>query len=499
MLKYCKTAKKGWRNLQNLLNKLKRFISIHRKKAPLDFIHENSSQLLKRLHVVSIILTILYIYYFFADFVMLNHLENRQFRYNLIVIHLLSLFISIVYICIYRLVKNNQAFIISKKANVLIYIYISMYLLLGVASSLNSQNLSGNIDAYITIVIGVAVLFQVQPVSLIAILLFSHILFYIGLHYTVQDLPSLVTKQINSTATVIVALIIGIIFYTNKKRDYFHQENFAKLFEINPYPLILSKIEDGELLKINHRAFKFYGINEKDVKHIRAEEFYKNQQQRQAIIEELKKTGYIKNQIIEQKTANGNYRWVQLNYELIDYKGDECILAGVTDITDLKEMEAELVHHASIDPLTGIQNRRSGIQLLKMLLTESERAKDSFVLCFIDVNNLKIVNDRFGHAEGDRLIKTVCRVIEESLEDADLFFRYGGDEFIVVFNGAELDDVKKRWNMIVKHLRESSPALYEISVSHGLFQYEPKSALTLEDMIKQADEDMYKEKRLLKS
>lgn len=74
---------------------------------------------------------------------------------------------------------------------------------------------------------------------------------------------------------------------------------------------------------------------------MRAKEFYKNQQQRQAIIEELKKTGFIKNQVIEQKTANGNYRWVQLNYELIDYKGEECILAGVTDVTDLKEMEAE--------------------------------------------------------------------------------------------------------------------------------------------------------------
>lgn len=485
--------------MQNSLNKLQRFIAIHRKKAPLDFIHENSSQLLKRLHVISIVLTILFIYYFFADFVMLNHLENKLFRSNLIVIHLLSLLISIVYICIYRLVKNKQAFISSRKANVLINTYISMYLLLGVASSLNSQNLSGNIDAYITIVIGVAVLFQVQPMTLTVILLFSHSLFYIGLYYTVQDLPSLVTKQINSTATVIVALIIGIIFYTNKKRDYFHQENFAKLFEINPYPLILSKIEDGELLKMNHRASKFYGINKKDLKQMRAKEFYKNQQQRQAIIEELKKTGFIKNQVIEQKTANGNYRWVQLNYELIDYKGEECILAGVTDVTDLKEMEAELVQHASIDPLTGIQNRRSGIQLLKMLLMESERIKDTFVLCFIDVNNLKIVNDRFGHAEGDRLLKTVCHVIKESLEDDDLFFRYGGDEFIIVFKGAELDDVKKRWSIIVKQLAETSPTLYEISVSHGLFQYEPNSAITLENMIKKADESMYKEKRLIKN
>lgn len=57
-----------------------------------------------------------------------------------------------------------------------------------------------------------------------------------------------------------------------------------------------------------------------------------------------------------------------------------------------------------------------------MLLMESERIKDTFVLCFIDVNNLKIVNDRFGHAEGDRLLKTVCHVIKESLEDDDLFF-----------------------------------------------------------------------------
>ncbi len=498
MLKYLETLRKGLRILKNLIDKFKRFISKQTKETPQEFIHENNVQLLKRLNIVSIILTILYLFYLYADFVMLNSVENTLFRYILIVIHLLSLFISIIYLCIYPNIKKSATFINSKKATILIVSYISMYLLLGAAGSINSQNFSGNIDAYITIVIGVAVLFHLSPIFLIPAFLIAHLILYIGLLYTVHDSADLVTKQINSTATVIIALFIGIIFYSNKKKEYFHQENFAKLFEINPYPLVLTKINDGKIVKINQRALRFYGKNEDELDKVRAGEFYKNEKQRVDMIEQLKNYGFVKNLVLEQKTANGEYKWVQLNYELVEYGGEQCILAGVTDVTSLKEIEAELMLHATIDPLTGIRNRRSGLQYLNELLVNSKTSGESFILCFIDVNNLKIVNDKYGHAEGDNLIKTVCQIIQEQIEEQDLFFRYGGDEFIIVFTEKEVHEVHQLWERIVVLLSETTPKPYQISVSHGLISYDPNQDMTLQEMIEQADQEMYREKQLLK-
>jgi PleD family two-component response regulator len=107
-----------------------------------------------------------------------------------------------------------------------------------------------------------------------------------------------------------------------------------------------------------------------------------------------------KNYILEA-CEHGDSKWVMINYELLEYQSESCILAGITDITDLKAVEHELSLHASMDILTGNLNRRSGMKKLQLELLRAKNNDTSFLLCFIDINSLKLVNDQYGHREGD--------------------------------------------------------------------------------------------------
>lgn len=506
---------KGLKALENIVNhyrklksKLNIYISTKQTVNYQEFTKYNNHQLLKRLQIISLTLIIVYIYYFIADFILLKDIPDMSFRKNLMIIHFMSLFISLIYLFIYQNIRQNEHFVQSKKSTILINLYTLSYAFLGVASSINSQKLTGNIDAYITIIIGIAVLLHIRPLHLLYIFLLAHLCFSLSLSFTSSDGSIYITKQINSTTTVCVAYLISFAFYTYRKNAFYtriqlkeQEENFKKLFEINPFPLLLTSIVDGRIVEVNARAVEFYGVPREDAPKYKAADFYKHPEERRPIIEELRRTSSKKNHIVQQRVASGEYVWVILNFELIDYGNEKCILTGVTDISDLKKIEAELIRHASIDILTGIHNRRSGLMQLGELYVKAKEYKFPFTLCFVDVNNLKVVNDKYGHAEGDQLIKWACQVIKEHIDKEDIFFRYGGDEFIIVFPNKHLKDVNKLWEEIVEqlsseHVLDLKP--YPISVSHGLYCYDPEQNISIEEMIHLADEEMYRNKLELK-
>lgn len=158
-------------------------------------------------------------------------------------------------------------------------------------------------------------------------------------------------------------------------------------------------------------------------------------------------------------------------------------------------------NQAELDPMTGLYNRRYGLQLLHSIYCKA-RAKDgNFVLCFFDINNLKLVNDRYGHPEGDKLILTVATKAREALRENDFIIRYGGDEFIIVFVNCGLKDAKGAWNRIsmsfdTVNMNEGNR--YYISASAGFCSFSDNKNLGISELINLADNEMYKAKRSFK-
>jgi diguanylate cyclase (GGDEF)-like protein len=158
--------------------------------------------------------------------------------------------------------------------------------------------------------------------------------------------------------------------------------------------------------------------------------------------------------------------------------------------------------YSEFDPLTKTFNRRAGIVKLNELFPADERRHFIVSLCFIDINGLKEVNDNLGHKLGDELIVSVAEVIKETIRAQDFLVRLGGDEFLIVFNGIDIEMAETIWQRIVQayeKINQDDNRPYIISVSHGIVDFDNKQKTHVDDLINAADEKMYNEKQNIKA
>ncbi|KLO23829.1 hypothetical protein X275_01955 [Marinitoga sp. 1197] len=204
-----------------------------------------------------------------------------------------------------------------------------------------------------------------------------------------------------------------------------------------------------------------------------------------------------KNFIVEKaiKRLDGSIYWVSNNYYPI-YRDSKVIgIALISrDITKLKENEFKLQKLAHYDSLTGIYNRNAGFHLLEELIFLSKREKKPVTIGFIDVDNLKIINDTYGHNEGDKALKVISETIKKHIRRSDILARYGGDEFFVGLYNCKLEDARRLEKNITEELKKlSKKSKINYSVSLGFIEYNHKE--TLDSIISKADKLMYKNKR----
>ncbi len=144
------------------------------------------------------------------------------------------------------------------------------------------------------------------------------------------------------------------------------------------------------------------------------------------------------------------------------------------------------------DPLTELYNRREFDERLQNEIKRAKRTKSHIVVMEIDLDKFKQVNDTFGHAEGDRLLKAFAHTLKESVRQSDILFRIGGDEFTVILPETNLHDAMEVANRIQK--KTSSIKLkidFKPSVSIGLAQYEGEN---FHEFFDKVDKALYKAK-----
>jgi diguanylate cyclase (GGDEF)-like protein len=166
-----------------------------------------------------------------------------------------------------------------------------------------------------------------------------------------------------------------------------------------------------------------------------------------------------------------------------------------------KTASEDLKNYATYDEMTGFLNRRMGLLFLEKELKITDRTNTPFTLCYIDINNLKMVNDTFGHEEGDYLILTSTRLLKESIRETDILCRLGGDEFFAILRECTIEQAEKIWQKVVEKIENfNSKKLkpYQVSLSHGFVQYNPKEGKKADQLITETDAKMYREKKKYK-
>ncbi|WP_412049642.1 GGDEF domain-containing protein [Hoeflea sp. Naph1] len=181
------------------------------------------------------------------------------------------------------------------------------------------------------------------------------------------------------------------------------------------------------------------------------------------------------------------------------WKGFKSKIRELRDQEALASLNAELQVIANLDPLTGIQNRRSTQEDIDRIWSDTTYAKRAIAFLMLDIDNFKQLNDTFGHAAGDECIKGVANKISLALRDGDIVSRYGGEEFLVVLTGttaSEASAVAERIRKSVESFRlntSGDAAARQVTISIGLALWEGDE--TPEMLIKRADEALYDAKR----
>jgi len=170
----------------------------------------------------------------------------------------------------------------------------------------------------------------------------------------------------------------------------------------------------------------------------------------------------------------------------------------VRDITDRKREEEELRALSLIDDLTGLYNRRGFMTLADHTLKTAQRVNRSLWLLFADLDGLKRINDSFGHQEGDQALKDVTEILKKTFRESDIIGRLGGDEFVILGMGppeALEGTIVNRLVRTVDEVNGQQGRRYPLSLSAGFTYSDPKGSCSIEDLLFQADKQMYLEKR----
>jgi diguanylate cyclase (GGDEF)-like protein len=151
------------------------------------------------------------------------------------------------------------------------------------------------------------------------------------------------------------------------------------------------------------------------------------------------------------------------------------------------------------DDLTGLHNRRGFMLQAEQLTRVARRQRAPFLLLFMDLDQLKVINDTFGHAEGNRALVEAADVLRRCFRQSDLLARFGGDEFAALaISSGDADDavMRARLTGALDAVNVKPDRDYPLSFSVGILTCGPAEEAHIEELLERADKMMYREKRL---
>ncbi len=156
----------------------------------------------------------------------------------------------------------------------------------------------------------------------------------------------------------------------------------------------------------------------------------------------------------------------------------------------------ELTQLANLDPLTGILNRRSFFKFVEKAAQQRDGDNVPMTLFMIDIDDFKKVNDTYGHAIGDEVIKYVVNVCNSNLRNGEIFARFGGEEFAIVLVNTDLHYAKDIADRLIKNVAagEITPSKVHVTISVGIAQVHNMVHENFSDTIHDADKALYKAK-----
>lgn len=257
----------------------------------------------------------------------------------------------------------------------------------------------------------------------------------------------------------------------------------------------------GHFIQVNPALVKMFGYRSvKSLLKIRVLDLYHNHKDRRGLIKELRRKNFVRNREILMQKKDGTPIWVSIYAKAqCDDKGRVKWIDGVIeDITERKHKEEQLRALSLVDDLTGLYNRRGFMTLAEHQLKIASRKKKGVILLFTDLDNLKEINDEFGHSIGDRALLEITDILKTTFRRSDIIARIGGDEFVVLTSEAGATRAKDLYIRLQKSLdsfnkKTKLPLILELSIDWSY--YDPDKPQTIYKLLSTADQSMYRHKQ----
>ena len=172
-------------------------------------------------------------------------------------------------------------------------------------------------------------------------------------------------------------------------------------------------------------------------------------------------------------------------------------IESLQDLASMVERELAAIQLATMDELTHISNRSGFMMLAQHSLNFCARQNVSASLIFLDLDKFKLINDNFGHAEGDRALVAFAGLLKSAHRDTDLFARIGGDEFVSLLANTSRQlagNIVEKFSQSLAEYNQKSKRGYDIEFSHGVIEFKPEQHLSIENLMVDGDSLMYEVK-----
>lgn len=283
-----------------------------------------------------------------------------------------------------------------------------------------------------------------------------------------------------------------------KNKLIFSEQRYRSLFDHNLDPIFIIDT-NGVFLSANPSTYNLTGYSEYDILQKPIFSFVINEDQEnfKDIFKKTIKEG--KQESITCHFIHKNKQNLRMHFKTVPIIINERIMGiyvMARDVTKQYEDEQTIIHMAYHDDLTGLPNRSSLKTKLDELLCRGKINQTNLAVMFIDLDRFKFLNDTLGHNIGDLLLKKVARRLSNLINQKGTVFRQGGDEFIILLNDLQRDEVEQHAKDILKAFGDSfqlNKQEYYISPSIGISFY-PNDGEDEETLLKNADTALYRVK-----
>lgn len=197
------------------------------------------------------------------------------------------------------------------------------------------------------------------------------------------------------------------------------------------------------------------------------------------------------------RCKDGSFRW--LNWTAYPVPEERLVYALARDITGQKQDKENLERMAFTDPLTGLFNRRGFVMVAERMMKIASRKKSGLLFMMADLNDMKFINDSYGHKEGDAALVNAAEILRERFRDSDLIARIGGDEFAAAFltrtETQDVESIRKSLEEILEKKNHEAGRPYALSMSFGFAHAPIASQTTVDELLDFADQSMYEHKK----